>query len=135
MILELIGKRLLRGGVTLWMISLFIFFSVELLPGDLAENILGQAATPESVAALRTKLGLDQPGYVRYWQWASGVFSGDLGVAVTSGRPVSELILVRIGNTFFLAIVAAAIAVPLALCLGMLTALLRNTCLIASLTP
>ncbi len=127
MILELIGKRLLRGGVTLWMISLFIFFSVELLPGDLAENILGQAATPESVAALRTKLGLDQPGYVRYWQWASGVFSGDLGVAVTSGRPVSELILVRIGNTFFLAIVAAAIAVPLALCLGMLTALLRNT--------
>ena len=52
MILELIGKRLLRGGVTLWMISLFIFFSVELLPGDLAENILGQAATPESVAAL-----------------------------------------------------------------------------------
>ena len=110
MILELIGKRLLRGVVTLGMISLFIFFSVELLPGDLAENILGQAATPESVAALRTKLGLDQPGYVRYWQWASGVFSGDLGVAVTSGRPVSELILVRIGNTFFLAIVAAATA-------------------------
>ena len=77
------------------------------------------------MAALRTKLGLDQPD--TFDIAILHVFSGDLGVAVTSGRPVSELILVRIGNTFFLAIVAAAIAVPLALCLGMLTALLRNT--------
>jgi peptide/nickel transport system permease protein len=124
---KVIAKRLLRGFLTLFVVSLFIFFSVELLPGDIAENMLGRDATPEAVAALRTQLGLDQPPHLRYLGWISGVLKGDFGVAISSGRQVSDLVVARLSNTFFLAGFTALIAVPLALGLGILNALYRNT--------
>ena len=123
----LIAKRIVRGLVTLAAVSVFIFLSVELLPGDIAEAILGREATQAALAALRQELGLDTPPFLRYLEWMAGVFQGDFGNALTSGRPVSELVTPRFLNTLFLAATAAALSVPLALCLGFLTALYRNS--------
>jgi len=123
----MIAQRLGLGLVTLFVISLLIFGAVELLPGDLAEEMLGQSATPETVAAFRRELGLDLPAYERYLNWLGGVVQGDFGNSLANGRPITDLIAGRLGNTLFLALYAAAIAVPLALILGILAALYRNS--------
>lgn len=125
-ILTMVAQRLALGLLTLLAISLIIFFGVELLPGDLATEILGRSATPETVAAFRAQLGLDLPAHVRYGQWLGGMLQGDMGVSLANKRPIAELIGTRIGNTLFLAIMAAIIAVPVALAFGILAALFRN---------
>ncbi|MCZ4354490.1 ABC transporter permease [Roseovarius aestuarii] len=122
----MIFKRLAFGVLTLVIISLIVFWGVEALPGDLAQTILGQAATEENTAALRAKLGLDQPAYVRYLDWLENVLTGNLGESLASGRPISELLSARLGNTFFLAGVSAVLAVPLALFLGVVSVLYRD---------
>jgi peptide/nickel transport system permease protein len=123
---RLILVRLGLGILTLGAISIIVFGAVNLLPGDLAEEILGQNRTPETVAALRRELGLDRPVLERYLAWVGGVLTGDFGSSLASGRPVSELIRVRLGNTLFLAAYAALVAVPLSLGLGMVAALYRG---------
>jgi len=123
----MIGERLGLGLLTLFVVSLIIFLGVELLPSDIAQEILGQAATPETVAALRTRLGLDEPPLVRYGNWLFGMVQGDFGRSLASGREISELIGTRLYNTLFLAGLAAVISVPLALGLGILAALWRNS--------
>jgi len=124
---RMILQRLGLGAVTLFIVSVIIFTSIEMLPGDIAQEILGQSATPESVAALRNELGLDRPAPVRFAEWIGGVAAGDFGNSLSSGRPISELIDTRIWNTLFLALYAAAISIPLALTLGILAALYRNS--------
>jgi peptide/nickel transport system permease protein len=126
-ILIIIAQRIALGFLTLFTISLLITFGVELLPGDLAESILGQGATPETVKVFRTELGLDKPAHLRYLNWLGGIVTGDLGVSLASKREISELVGIRIANTIFLGGFAATIAVPLALFLGILAALFRNT--------
>ena len=126
-LVTLVAKRLAFGLLTLVVISLIIFLGMELLPGDLAEAILGQAATPETVAAFRRQLGLDQPAATRYVQWLSKFVQGDLGMSLANQRGISELIGDRLLNTLFLASVAAVISVPLAVLLGILAALYRHT--------
>lgn len=126
-LLKLVLKRLGLGLITLLVVSILIFFAVELLPGDTAKAILGQGATPENVAALQRQLGLDRPAPIRYLSWLSGAVVGDFGVSAVSGAPVIEAIGGRFVNTLFLAAYAAAIAVPLAITLGVIVALLRNT--------
>ena len=111
-ILQLVLKRLGLGAITLLVVSILIFFAVELLPGDIAQAVLGQGATPETVAALREKLGLDQPAILRYFQWLGGALTGDFGVSLVSGERVSAAISDRFVNTLFLATYAAVIAVP-----------------------
>jgi len=123
----MILQRLSLGLLTLFVVSLLIFLGVSLLPGDAAEAMLGQAATPETVAALRIQMGLDLPAPVRYVNWLGGILQGDFGVSIGSGRQISDLIGVRFANTLFLASYAALIAVPLALILGILAALYRNS--------
>lgn len=123
----MILQRLSLGVLTLVVVSLLIFLGVSLLPGDAAEAMLGQSATPETVAALRKQMGLDLPAPVRYVNWLAGILQGDFGVSIGSGRQISELIGVRFANTLFLASYAALIAVPLALVLGILAALFRNS--------
>ena len=123
----IIARRLALGLVTLFIISLVIFGAIELLPGDLAQEILGQSATEETVAAFRRELGLDLPAHIRYAEWLGGVLQGDFGRSLANRRPIADLIGVRLGNTLFLAAYAAAIAVPLALALGILAALFRNS--------
>jgi peptide/nickel transport system permease protein len=126
-LLLMVAQRLALGLLTLFIVSLIIFSAVELLPGDLAEAILGQAATPETVAAFRRELKLDLPAYERYFSWLYGMIQGDMGRSLANQREISELIGGRLANTLFLALIAAAIAVPLALMLGILAALYRNS--------
>lgn len=124
---KMIAKRLALGLLTLFAISLLIFAAVEMLPGDIAQEILGQAATEETVAAFRRELGLDLPAYQRYLSWLGGVLQGDFGNSLANGRPIADLISGRLTNTLFLALYAAAISIPLALGLGILAALYRNS--------
>ena len=124
---KMIAQRLALGVVTLFVVSLIIFLGTELLPGDFAQEILGQAATPETVAALRERLGLNDPMHVRYLGWLADIARGDLGESLANGQAVSDLIGRRLGNTLALAAYAAAIAVPLSLGLGILAALYRNS--------
>ncbi len=126
-VLVMIAQRLALGLLTLFVVSVVIFGATELLPGDLASALLGQAATPETLAALRTQLGLNDPAPVRYWNWATGVLQGDFGTSLATRRPIADMLAARLGNTIFLALYAAAIAVPLSLILGVLAALWRNS--------
>ena len=104
-----------------------IAFGVELLPGDLAQEILGQGATPEGLRVLRLQLGLDTPPHIRYLDWLGGMITGDMGLSLANKRPISELIGPRLSNTLFLGGFAALIAIPVALTLGILAALYRNS--------
>jgi len=123
----MILRRLGIGLFTLFVISILVFLAVSLLPGDIAQQVLGQAATPETVAAFRRELGLDQPLLQRYLAWIGGVLTGDFGRSLANGRPVAELLSARLGNTLFLAAYAAVIAVPLAVLIGLLAALWRGS--------
>ncbi len=126
-ILKMLAQRILLGLLTLFAISLIIFLAVSMLPGDAAEAILGQAATPETVAALRKQLGLDLPPHIRYLDWLGGILQGDFGTSIGNGREINEVLGTRVYNTIFLALFAASIAVPLALFCGILAALYRNS--------
>jgi peptide/nickel transport system permease protein len=122
----------------LFVVSIVIFVAVNMLPGDFAELILGQGATPEAVASIRRDLGLDQPMILRYFEWLTGMVTGDMGMSFaqlnfqtnlggTGGATVAQQIAPRFSNTIFLAGVTAMIAVPVAVTLGVLAALFRNT--------
>ncbi|WP_022706790.1 ABC transporter permease [Paracoccus zeaxanthinifaciens] len=124
---KLILQRLILGVLTLFAVSALIFVGIELQPGDLAQQILGQSATPETLAAWRAELGLDLPAHLRYLDWLSGVAQGDLGNSLASRRPVADLLMSRLSNTMFLAAYAAIIAVPVAVALGLLAAMWRNS--------
>ncbi|MGM0585231.1 MAG: ABC transporter permease [Pseudomonadota bacterium] len=126
-VFRIVLKRLGLGLVTLFVISILIFSAVELLPGDIAQAVLGQGATEENVAAMREQLGLDRPAPVRYLDWLGGAVTGDFGTSLVSGENVSQTIGPRLLNTLFLASYAAVIAVPLAIILGVIVALLRNS--------
>ncbi|MDP6874082.1 MAG: ABC transporter permease, partial [Alphaproteobacteria bacterium] len=115
------------GLLTLFIVSLIIFLCVEMLPGNFSEAILGQSATPETVAAFNRELGLDLPPHERYVTWLFNMLQGDFGRSLASKRELSELLGYRLENTLFLAAVAAVIAVPLAVSLGVLAALYRES--------
>ncbi|KII27622.1 ABC transporter permease [Pseudomonas fluorescens] len=126
-IFKLLGQRLALGLLSLFAVSVIIFLAVGLLPGDIAQAMLGQSATPETVAAYRAQLGLDLPPLTRFGHWIWNLLQGDLGVSLANQRPISDLVGARLGNTFSLALLAALVSVPLALLLGMLAALYRNS--------
>ena len=126
-IVKMVAQRFALGLLTLLVVSMIISAGVELLPGDLAEAILGQGATPETVAAFRREVGLDVSAPERYVNWLGGILQGDFGTSLATKREISELIGVRFKNTLFLAALAAAISVPLAVTLGVLAALYRNS--------
>ena len=121
-ILKLVIQRLALGLLLLLAISAVIFLGVEALPGDTAQAILGQSATPQALANLREQMGLNDPALTRYFHWLGGVVTGDLGKSLTNGTDIATAIGQRLGNTLFLAGCAAVIAVPLALTLGLIAA-------------
>jgi len=121
--LQLIVNRLLLGVLTLFAVSVLIFVCTEILPGDVASAVLGQGATPEALVIFRAELGLDTPAYLRYWNWLIGALQGDLGVALTNKRVIVDEVMPRLGNTLFLAGYAALIAIPLAVGLGVFSAI------------
>ncbi|MCU1738351.1 MULTISPECIES: ABC transporter permease [unclassified Pseudomonas] len=124
--LWLIGRRLGAAIVTLLIVSIVVFAITAVLPGDAAQQSLGQFATPGQVAALRLKLGLDQPGVLRYLHWLTSLLGGDLGLSVSNAMPVSELMAGRVPNTLMLAAATALVSVPVALVLGIGSAMGRG---------
>jgi len=134
-VLTTIIQRLGLGFLTLFVVTVIIFSSIEFLPGDFGQAVLGQAALPETVEAFRRELGLDRPPVERYFMWAGNVLTGDLGNSfsgrnssgVDRSRDVWNLIQPRLANTLFLASMAALVAVPLSLALGITAALYRNS--------
>lgn len=120
-------RRLLLGLVTLWITSVIIFAATQALPGDAARSILGRSATPESLAELRRQLGLDKPVLTQYWEWISGVFTGDLGTSLANSLPVTEILGERLLYSVFLMVIAALISVPLGVFLGAVSARRRDS--------
>jgi peptide/nickel transport system permease protein len=127
MMIRLVLQRAALGLLTIFLVSVLIFVGTEILPGDVATAVLGQSATPDAVEAMRRSLGLHDPALVRYFNWLGAFASGDVGSSLTTGRPVGPDLWLRLKNTFFLAGIAAAIAVPLALALGITTAIFRDS--------
>jgi len=126
-LLRLIAQRLALGVATLLVVSILIFAGTQLLPGDVAQAILGQAATPEALANIRSELNLDRPAYVRYAEWLGQFLQGDFGMSLANRQPISDMIGGRLGNTLFLAGVAAIVAVPIAVLLGLIAARFRDS--------
>ncbi|WP_311267600.1 ABC transporter permease [Sphingobium sp. WCS2017Hpa-17] len=124
--LTLIGKRFASSLLTLLLVSVTIFIIAQLLPGDAAQEALGQSATPQQVAALRHEMGLDRPAYVRYASWLTGMVSGDPGQSLVANMPVSEVISERLPNSLLLAALTALVAVPVALAIGIGSAMNRG---------
>ncbi len=126
-IARLVGARLAVGVLTLLIVSLVVFFLTSLLPGDAVQEQLGQEATPEALAALRAQLGLDLPVYLRYLNWLGGLLTGNPGISLVNGMPVDAMIASRLPNTLSLAAVTALVSVPLALTIGILSAMYRGS--------
>src|SRR5687767_7324038 len=126
-VLSLIVKRIGMAALTLLLVSIVVFTITSLLPGDAAEESLGQSATPEAVAALRAQLGLDQPAPERYARWLVGMLSGNPGQSMANNLPVSELIGMRLPKSLLLAGAATIVSVPIALLLGILAAMYRGS--------
>ncbi|MEO0823969.1 MAG: ABC transporter permease, partial [Pseudomonadota bacterium] len=119
---RMVGQRLALGLLTLFVISLVIFGALELLPGDLAQEILGQSATPETVAAFRRELGLDLPPHERYLDWLGGVLTGDFGQSISTRQPVLPLMLERFSVSATIVVVAVFFATLIAVPAGMFAA-------------
>ena len=126
-IARLVIGRLGIGVLTLLIVSLVVFFLTSLLPGDAVQEQLGQEATPEALAALRAQLGLDLPVHLRYVNWLGGLITGNPGVSLVNGMPVDAMIASRLPNTLSLAAVTALVSVPLALTIGILSAMYRGS--------
>jgi peptide/nickel transport system permease protein len=126
---RLIAARLGFALLTLLLVSAIVFAVTGLLPGDAAQQALGQAATPEQVAALRHQFGLDQPMLQRYFQWLAHAVSGSFGTSLSNNMPVRELIATRLPNKLTLAGLTAAVSVPVALTIGILSAMYRGSLL------
>jgi peptide/nickel transport system permease protein len=121
--LKFILTRIALGLLSLVAVSALIFAATEILPGDVASAVLGQGATPDTLAAFRHELGLDRSAYVRYFEWFNGALHGDLGHALTNKREILPDLMKKFKNTLFLAGMAALVAVPLAVGLGIIAAI------------
>jgi peptide/nickel transport system permease protein len=128
------GRYLLRriglALLTLWLMSVAVFVVTAVMPGDVARVILGQFATPDAIAALHTQLHLDDPAPLRYVRWITGFLSGNWGTSTSNGgAAIADLLPGRLVNSLILAVVALAVVAPLAIGLGLLAALRRDTLL------
>jgi len=121
-----VAQRLLLGVLMLVGVSVLIFAGTQLLPGDVAQAILGQSATPEALANLRRDMGLGEPAVWRYWHWFTSALGGDFGKALSNGQDISQALSKRLANTLFLAACAALVSVPLAIVLGLVAVRYRN---------
>jgi len=122
----MILKRLGISVFVLLAVSLLVFFFTLLLPGDPAQAILGQQATPERLAALREQLDLNAPWYERYLSWVGGLLVGDLGTSAATGGSVNALLASKVSASVVLMAIAAVIAIPVGLMLGTWSAMRRG---------
>jgi peptide/nickel transport system permease protein len=125
-ITRLIAQRFLLALFTLLLVSFLIFAVLEILPGDVATRILGRDATPETLAALRERMHLDDPALLRYGRWLWGVLHGDFGQSLVSARSVEEVLGPRIFNTAILSVYAFILYIPLATLPAVVQAIRRD---------
>ena len=123
MMLQMTLRRIWVGVATMFVVSVIVFIMTSILPGDVAQIVLGQSATPETLAALRAELGLDMPAYMRYLDWLGDMLTGDLGTSKAGGAAISDLIGGRFGNTMVLAGLVAGISIPISILLGLWAAM------------
>ncbi len=119
-------RRLGIAVLTVVLASLFVFLAVQALPGDVAQQLLGQNATPEAVQQLRATLGLDENVWLRYLQWLAGAAHGDFGTSLVSGEPVAPTLLTAFRNSMLIALPAMLVGVTLSLALGVLAGVRRG---------
>lgn len=124
--IRLVGKRIGLALITLLLVSAVVFTISGLLPGDAAQEVLGQGATPEQVAALRHEMGLDRPSAVRYFEWLAAIAAGDPGNSIVANKPVADIISERLPNTLTLAGLTTVFAVPFAFLVGIWSAVTRG---------
>jgi len=134
MMTRMVFQRLGIGFVTLIVVSIIVFIGTSILPGDVAQIILGQSATPETLAALRAQLGTDQPLYIQYFSWLGNMMTGDLGISKAGGATISSLINGRLGNTMMMAGLVSVIAIPLSIVFGLWAAMHPGTWLDRAIT-
>ena len=127
MMFQMVNRRIAIGVATLLVVSVIVFIGTSILPGDVAQIILGQSATPETLAVLRAQLGLDEPGYIRYFLWLGDMMTGDLGISKAGGASIASLIGGRLGNTMVLAGLVAVISIHLSIALGLFAAMHPGT--------
>src|SRR6266851_4282035 len=106
-------RRLLLGILVLVLVSIVVFAATQALPGDPARAILGRSATPQSLAALRRQLHLDQPVFTQYWTWLTGLLHGNLGTSLAAQEPVTTLLGPKLVNSSVLVAVSAIVSIPL----------------------
>jgi peptide/nickel transport system permease protein len=119
-------RRLLLIILVLFLVSVIVFFITSVIPGDTAQAMLGQAATPANLAALRHRLGLDQPPPLRYLLWLGNLLRGNLGDSPTMQLAIAPLLLNKLANSALLAAAAFLFTVPLSLLLGIIAGLNKN---------
>lgn len=127
MMKQMVLQRIAIGFATLMVVSVIVFLMTSWLPGDVASIMLGQSATPETLAALRAQLGTDQPLYMQYFGWLGNLATGDLGISKAGGATISSLIDARIGHTMVMAGLVAAISIPISIALGLWAAMHPGT--------
>ncbi|MDA2810074.1 ABC transporter permease [Nocardiopsis sp. RSe5-2] len=135
--LTFLTRRLLSAAGTVLLASVLVFASVQLLPGDVATQVLGQDATPEAVSALRDQLDLNRPAVLRFAEWLAGAVRGDFGTSLVSGEPVAGALWLHLRNTLLIAAATVAVAVTSSIVLGVVAGLYRDRwpdTLISSLT-
>jgi peptide/nickel transport system permease protein len=120
-------KRLGLAAITLWLLSLIVFFGTQVLPGNVGRRILGPFADQAAVDALNERLGTDRPVLTQYWDWVTSLLQGDLGTSLSQNVPVSELLGDALVNSLKLAAFAFVLVVPLAIFGGVVAALRRDT--------
>lgn len=117
-----VAKRVLYALFVMWLVATVVFFGLRAIPGGPIRAMLGPEATPEAVEALRTDLGLDQPLYIQYVDWFTGLFVGDLGTSITTGQEITVLLSAAVPRTFSIAIVGVAVGLLLAIPAGIVSA-------------
>jgi peptide/nickel transport system permease protein len=125
--MRLVLTRLGTAVITLLLASFFVFMAVQALPGDVAQQLLGQNATPKAVATMRAKLGLDHNVWLRYLDWLGHAVRGDFGTSLVSGESVSSTLWTAFAHTLLIAIPAIVIGILLSVVLGILAGARRGT--------
>jgi peptide/nickel transport system permease protein len=116
-------RRLGLALITLWLLSVIVFFAGQVLPGDPGRAILGPLAAQSAVHALDTQLGVDRPLLTQYWSWITGLLHGDMGISYQFRTPVAPFIGAALVNSVKLAALAFVIVVPLSITSGVVAAL------------
>ena len=127
--LRFLLRRLLLTGPVLLGVATLVFSLIHLVPGDPVQAMLGESASPQDIAQLRTRLGLDRPLYIQYASFMKQAATGDLGASLRTNQPVTTLIAERLPATFELAIAAMIVAIVIALPLGIIAAVKSGTCI------